>query len=79
MEVRSDLKKAEEQVRRRWDLPKDADVEFHEVEKSKPCKHYFVQVTGQWIECKKCHWGLQVSVNDKIVNGHLYSNGRKVI
>jgi len=78
MVQRLNLKRKQAEVRRKWHLPKDAEVEFHEVEKSKPCKHYFIQRTAQWIECK-CGWGLQMSVGDTLTNGHLYSNGKKVV
>ena len=71
-------RQAEEAVRRKWHLPKEAEVEFHEV-KSKPCKHYFIQKTAQWIECKKCHWGLQMSVGDTLNDGHLYFQRKKVV
>lgn len=75
----SEHQKEEAIIKRKWDLPREAEVEFHEMDRDKPCKHYFVRKTGQWIECKKCHWGLQLSAYDELVNGHLYSNGRKII
>ncbi len=80
MEVRSERKKqAAQLVKERWHLPKDAEVEFHELKSNKPCEPDFLIVSGQWIECKHCHWGLQVGIDDELVDGHLYSNGRKVI
>ena len=82
MEARLDPKRkkeAAELVRRKWRLPKDAEVEFHEVEASKPCKHYFVRVSGRTIECRKCRWGLIIDPKERIIDGHLYLDNKKVI
>jgi len=81
MEAKSSQRKnqAVELVRRKWHLPKEAEVEFHELENKKPCKHKFFYRTSQWIECENCHWGLQVGIKDTVVDGHLYSDGRKII
>jgi len=71
--------KEKAQVRKKWQLSEDAEVDFYEMGEKNPCQHFFVYKTSQWVECRNCHWGLQVGVNDSLVDGHLYSNGQKVL
>ena len=78
MEAKS-YEKEKSQVREKWHLSDDAEVDFCEVITGSSCKHEFVHKTTQWAECINCHWGIQVGINDKIVDGHLYSNGLKVL
>lgn len=65
-------------IRNKWHLPKDAEIEFHELEAGKPCKHYFVRASSREVQCRECGWGLIIDPEEKIVNGHLYSNKRKI-
>ncbi len=45
----------------------------------KECKHYFVRVRPNLVECKYCHAGLFVGPDVTIKKGHLYKEGKKIL
>lgn len=59
----------------------NATKETHDMDKRKSVTdhdHYFVQVAGDKVQCN-CGWGFNVGVQDVLTEGHLYSNGKKII
>lgn len=49
----------------------DGDVELKDMSKGKSHQHNFVQVTGTEIRCE-CGFGLFITHEDRLKEGHLY-------
>ena len=41
--------------------------------------HYFVRVSGNSAQCKKCNWGFDLEIGDEIKDGHLYNYDKIII
>lgn len=56
-----------------------ADTEHIDIKDDPECKHYMVRKSGTEVECNKCLIGFFIGPRDRVKNGHLYLNGKKVI
>lgn len=56
-----------------------AETNLHELPNSKECKHHFVRLKGNEIECTKCRIGFFVNPGDVLRDGHLYKENKLVI
>ena len=56
-----------------------ADTQLIDIKDVSECKHYMVRMSGTEVECRECHLGFFVGPRDRVKNGHLYLNGKKVI
>lgn len=51
----------------------------HELQTSPACRHKFLRVKPQQIECERCNMGLYITKEDKIKKGHLYRGNKLII
>ena len=46
---------------------------------SRTCNHDFKHISGVQIKCTNCEWILVIGFGDKVIDGHLYHNDRKIV
>lgn len=57
----------------------DADVKIYEEITPEKCKHKFARISGDAVECNKCHIGFFITPDFNIKDGHLYKGKKLVI